>query len=101
MPIRFRCAHCTQLMSVASRKAGHVVRCPKCKGELIVPTPPTPTPPERDAGSSDKPETLDVELEPVTGSPGIVLSYPVFVVAVIVMLLLLVGACLAGFFLGR
>jgi phage FluMu protein Com len=39
MPIRFRCAYCNQLMGIASRKAGTVVRCPKCAGEIIVPTP--------------------------------------------------------------
>src|ERR1043165_1697455 len=39
MPIRFRCAYCSQLMAIARRKAGTVVRCPKCAGEIIVPTP--------------------------------------------------------------
>jgi hypothetical protein len=47
MPIRFRCAYCNQLMGIARRKAGTVVRCPKCAGELIVPTPPD----QPDAGS--------------------------------------------------
>src|SRR5438270_11801046 len=37
MPIRFRCAYCNQLMGIARRKAGAVVRCPKCAGEVIVP----------------------------------------------------------------
>jgi hypothetical protein len=37
MPIRFRCAYCHQLMGIARRKAGAVVRCPRCAGELIVP----------------------------------------------------------------
>jgi len=47
MPIRFRCAYCNQLMGIARRKAGTVVRCPKCAGEIIVPTPEeTPSPPE-------------------------------------------------------
>lgn len=39
MPIRFRCAYCNQLMGIATRKAGSVIRCPKCAGEIIVPTP--------------------------------------------------------------
>ncbi len=39
MPIRFRCAYCNQLMGIATRKAGKVVRCPKCAGEIIVPSP--------------------------------------------------------------
>jgi phage FluMu protein Com len=38
MPIRFRCAYCNQLMGIARRKAGTVVRCPKCAGEVIVPS---------------------------------------------------------------
>ena len=39
MPIRFRCAYCNQLMGISKRKAGTVVRCPKCAGEIIVPAP--------------------------------------------------------------
>jgi hypothetical protein len=52
MPIRFRCAYCNQLMGIATRKAGQVVKCPKCAGEIIVPVPdgmepaaPEPAPP--------------------------------------------------------
>jgi len=37
MPIRFRCAYCSQLLSIATRKAGTVVRCPTCAGQVIVP----------------------------------------------------------------
>src|SRR5437588_12990913 len=40
MPIRFRCAYCNQLMGIARRKAGTVVRCPTCSGQVVVPTPP-------------------------------------------------------------
>src|SRR4051794_28145012 len=39
MPIRFRCAYCNQLMGIGRRKAGTVIRCPRCAGELIVPAP--------------------------------------------------------------
>jgi DNA-directed RNA polymerase subunit RPC12/RpoP len=39
MPIRFRCAYCNQLMGIARRKAGTVVRCPRCAGQVIVPNP--------------------------------------------------------------
>ncbi len=39
MPIRFRCAYCNQLMGIARRKAGTVVRCPKCAGQVVVPDP--------------------------------------------------------------
>ncbi len=40
MPIRFRCAYCHQLMGIARRKVGSVVRCPRCAGEVIVPAGP-------------------------------------------------------------
>jgi len=39
MPIRFRCAYCNQLLGIARRKAGKVVRCPTCAGQVIVPSP--------------------------------------------------------------
>ncbi len=39
MPIRFRCAYCNQLMGIATRKAGQVVTCPKCAGQVVVPAP--------------------------------------------------------------
>ena len=39
MPIRFRCAYCNQLMGIARRKAGTVIRCPNCAGQVIVPNP--------------------------------------------------------------
>ena len=38
MPIRFRCAYCNQLLGIARRKAGTVVRCPGCSGQVVVPT---------------------------------------------------------------
>jgi hypothetical protein len=37
MPIHFRCACCNQLLGIARRKAGMVVRCPKCQGQVAVP----------------------------------------------------------------
>jgi len=46
MPIRFRCAYCNQLMGIAQRKAGTVVSCPKCQGQVMVPDP-------EDAGAAD------------------------------------------------
>ena len=45
MPIRFRCAYCNQLMAIARRKSGTVVRCPTCAGQVIVPTPGAAEPP--------------------------------------------------------
>src|SRR5580658_1299088 len=46
MPIRFRCAYCNQLMGISTRKAGTVVKCPKCAGEIIVPSLDAPQAPE-------------------------------------------------------
>lgn len=51
MPIRFRCAYCNQLMGISRRKAGTVVRCPTCAGQVVVP-------PENDLA------------EPPPGAPG-------------------------------
>ncbi len=48
MPIRFRCPACNQLMGIARRKAGTVVRCPSCSRRVRVPRPPedrAPDPP--------------------------------------------------------
>ncbi len=39
MPIRFSCPHCTQKLSVSTRKAGKSANCPRCKKELTVPAP--------------------------------------------------------------
>lgn len=40
MPIHFRCPSCYGLLSIARRKAGQEVTCPKCQDRVIVPTPP-------------------------------------------------------------
>lgn len=37
MPIRFPCPHCSQKLSVSTRKAGKSANCPRCKKELTVP----------------------------------------------------------------
>ncbi len=37
MPIKFRCQHCNQLMSIATRKAGTVTVCPRCAHDTLVP----------------------------------------------------------------
>src|SRR5262245_18268158 len=49
MPIRFRCAYCNQLMGIARRKAGTVVKCPNCNGQVVVPV-------EDSVGSLQEPE---------------------------------------------
>jgi biopolymer transport protein ExbD len=62
MPIRFRCTHCRQLLSVASRKAGQSVNCPSCQGALVVPTPdePPPSAPLEAEASADESSPLDL-----------------------------------------
>ena len=45
MPIRFRCPSCDGLLSIATRKAGTEVACPKCREGLIVPSPAEATAP--------------------------------------------------------
>ena len=38
MPIRFRCPKCEGLLSIARRKAGTQIVCPKCHDEVLVPS---------------------------------------------------------------
>jgi hypothetical protein len=55
MPIRFRCAYCNQLLGIARRKAGTVVRCPTCAGHIVVPSLPsdeTEQAPDKNGNSS-------------------------------------------------
>lgn len=54
MPVRFRCAYCNQLMGIARRKAGSIVRCPTCSGQVIVPTVES-VPVETSAGAVEQP----------------------------------------------
>jgi len=37
MPIRFRCPTCDRQLSIARRKVGTQVHCPRCEGEITVP----------------------------------------------------------------
>lgn len=39
MPIRFRCPDCETTLSIATRKAGTQIACPKCGEEVLVPAP--------------------------------------------------------------
>jgi len=60
MPIRFRCAYCNQLMGISRRKAGSVVRCPNCAGQVIVPSPASehPVPQQPAAAPAPAPPAL-------------------------------------------
>src|ERR1022692_2553077 len=71
MPIRFRCAYCNQLMGISTRKAGTVVRCPKCAGEIIVPMPEGMHPPEERADQAAGPQAFeDQNFEQVFSPPA-------------------------------
>ncbi len=37
MPVRFRCDECGQLLSIARRKGGSHINCPRCRNDLLVP----------------------------------------------------------------
>ncbi len=43
MPVRFLCPACHQLLSIATRKIGSEVDCPKCRSTILVPDPQQPT----------------------------------------------------------
>jgi hypothetical protein len=94
MPIRFRCVYCNQLLGISRRKAGTIVRCTACEGQLIVPDPnegttePAPKGAEvqptavRDEPAAPKPDLFeqgdfDDLLEPYrSGGPAAVASPP-------------------------
>jgi hypothetical protein len=62
MPIRFRCAYCNQLMGIARRKAGTVVRCPTCSGQVVVPSPEAGGPEPEELSPSPPPEAKGPQL---------------------------------------
>src|SRR5262245_38853510 len=125
MPVRFRCAYCNQLMGISHRKAGTVVRCPKCAGEIIVPAPDgaAPAPEELDQaaatqGATEQPAAHDPipppqpELPPADlpamllpppppQRPGLFLSKGTLVVSLAVIVLLLVLVFFLGLIIGR
>lgn len=130
MPIRFRCAYCNQLMAIARRKAGTVVRCPKCHGEIVVPAPEDqPPPPGTPANLAFDDHDFEQNLElpampppaprPVAGtaiepapisptpvpqqpttSRGLFLSTPALVIILATLLILLVLSFVMGLLVG-
>jgi hypothetical protein len=69
MPIRFRCAYCSQLMGIARRKAGTVVSCPTCHGQVVVPDP-GPDEPDQPAPGGDQPALFErSDFDEVFGPP--------------------------------
>ncbi|MBW3597998.1 MAG: hypothetical protein KY475_12065 [Planctomycetes bacterium] len=72
MPVRFRCEHCQQRLSVGSKKAGAVVSCPQCKNKVTVPAeepsaqPPAPAEAFSAAPPTDAGPSTAVGEEPAT-----------------------------------
>ncbi len=66
MPIKFRCEHCNQLMSIATRKAGTVTVCPRCASDITVPL----QQPEIVSQEEKQSASTDFESVEPTGLPG-------------------------------
>ena len=66
MPIRFRCVYCNQLLGISRRKAGTIVRCTTCEGQLIVPDDAV----TEGGGSREHPEQPPAEQPQQTEDPG-------------------------------
>jgi phage FluMu protein Com len=64
MPIQFRCFKCEGLLSIARRKAGTVVQCPKCFQQLVVPE-------DASAPAVRKPEAVAANQSGSRSSPGL------------------------------
>ncbi len=65
MPIRFRCPKCEGLLSIARRKAGTQIVCPKCQDEVLVPAADLDTA-EPEIDLADESTTAQV-IEPLVG----------------------------------
>jgi phage FluMu protein Com len=78
MPIRFRCAYCNQLLGIARRKSGTVVKCPKCSGQVVVPQPPEEDeparPPQPSPGAMFENNEIDKVLEGEEGEQPSVIA---------------------------
>ena len=124
MPIRFRCAYCNQLLGISRRKAGSVVQCPKCAGQVIVPPqgpeeeqfqgPPNPLledgnvaalpEPGEQAIDSARHNQADVQLLPIgatTAHQFIVLSRRKAILLLVALLVLSTVTFVLGYFIGR
>jgi biopolymer transport protein ExbD len=65
VPIRYYCSSCRQLLSIASRKSGHSVDCPRCGAATIVPDSDVQEPsPSADVEPAvEPPESADAQSE--------------------------------------
>jgi HEAT repeat protein len=58
VPVRFRCPSCQQLLTIGTRKAGHVIPCPTCATAVTVPHPEAPGLDASESGWGDSPVPL-------------------------------------------
>jgi hypothetical protein len=70
MPVRFRCVYCNQLLGISRRKAGTIVRCTSCEGQLIVPDP-SDAPTHGEEPSAESPSDEPHKAEGSSGSGGV------------------------------
>ncbi len=78
--LKIRCYRCNQLLAVPPNKAGAIVACPKCKADLLVPRPDSPTR-EETLEDTGIPANLLSSLklsESVTAAPRISAESPAF-----------------------
>lgn len=78
MAIRYRCPNCQQLLSVATRMAGRVTKCPKCQTEHSIPqaepsADPAPPPP---ASRPSAPPVEKYSTRPPADEPKHTLDHP-------------------------
>jgi DNA-directed RNA polymerase subunit RPC12/RpoP len=72
MPVQFACTACRQMLSVAARKAGSKVRCPRCQTEILVPGPavgPNGSPPVAPPTIQVDAPRIVTALEPPSNAP--------------------------------
>jgi phage FluMu protein Com len=105
MPIHFRCFFCDRVLSIASRKAGQVIVCPKCQGQVWVPDPDKPEEMTPGDPTGEDPVEIDVELVPVRPpqQPTAAVGFSRFQVLLVMVILaaLLVMLFEVGLWLGR
>src|SRR5262245_22647675 len=67
MPIRFRCTACGGVLSIAKRKAGSNVLCPKCAVSVVVPG----------ASTVPDPDRTEAPARPAVGGGPVIAGRPV------------------------
>ena len=101
MPVRFRCYFCMQLLTIGQRKAGTVIQCPRCQGQVWVPDPDNPAA-EQPAGAVPPEIILVAVPDPTQPAARLVWLSPrqvrVLLLALVLVLVFLFGV---GVWVGR